>query len=83
MVKNSTNINKTNNHIAGQIIEHKKTTTNDDGNQNPGLGQAQRCGGFKPYPPDNRISNGSTYNVHKQMIKKPCTYSLPLKNTPH
>ena len=52
MVKNSTNINKMNNHIAGQIIEYKNTPMNDDGNQNHGLGQAQTFGRFKPYPPD-------------------------------
>jgi len=35
MVINSTNINKTNNHLSPQIIEHNKTTTYGDAN--PGL----------------------------------------------
>jgi hypothetical protein len=44
MVNNATNINKTQNHISSQPIEHKKTTTYDVGNSGPGLGQAQKCG---------------------------------------
>ena len=42
-VNNSTNINKTNNHLSLQIIEHKKKTmTCDAGNPGPGLRQAQK-----------------------------------------
>ena len=38
-----TNINKTNNHLSLQIIEHKKKTmTCDAGNPGPGLSQAQK-----------------------------------------
>ena len=44
MVKNPSNINKTNNYISPQIIEHKKTTTYDVGNPRPGMGQTQQCG---------------------------------------
>jgi hypothetical protein len=35
--------NKTNNHFSSQTIEHKKD--HDIGNPDPGLGQAQHCGG--------------------------------------
>jgi hypothetical protein len=40
MVNKSTNINKTNNHLSPQIIEHNKTTSYDVVNPVPGLGQA-------------------------------------------
>jgi hypothetical protein len=42
MANNSTNINKTNDHLLPQLIEHKKTTTYDVGNPGSGLGQAQK-----------------------------------------
>jgi len=42
MANNSTNINKTDNHLSSQ-----KTMTYDIGNLGPGLGQAQTCGTFK------------------------------------
>ena len=46
MVNISTNINKTNNHLSLQIIEHKKTTTyNDLGHPGPDMGQLQIWGG--------------------------------------
>jgi len=49
MVNNLININKTNNHLSLQIIEHKKkTTTYNIGNPGSDLGQAQTCGGVKP-----------------------------------
>jgi hypothetical protein len=49
MVNNFTNINKTNNHLSPQSIEHKKKTMiYDVGNPGPSLGQAQQCGGVKP-----------------------------------
>ena len=38
MVNNSTNMNTTNNYLTPQIFEHKKTTTRDVGNTDPGLG---------------------------------------------
>jgi len=44
MVNNSTNINKANNDLSPQIIEHKKTMTYDR-NPGPGLGQAQIVAG--------------------------------------
>jgi hypothetical protein len=49
MVTNSTNINKTNNHllILTELAEQKNTTTYEIGNTGPGLGRAQKCGGVK------------------------------------
>jgi len=38
MVKNTTNINKSNNHSSPQIIEHKNTTNFVDGNLDSSLG---------------------------------------------
>jgi hypothetical protein len=38
MVNNSTNINKMNNHLSSQLIEHKKRLWNDVGNSVPVLG---------------------------------------------
>jgi len=52
MVINSTNINKTNNHISPQIIEHKKDHNIWLFNPVPGLGQVEKCGRVKPV---NRI----------------------------
>jgi hypothetical protein len=49
MVNNYTDINKVNNPLWPQIIEHKKKY-HEVGN--PGLGQANKCGGVKP---DNGI----------------------------
>ena len=40
----STNINKINNYLSPQIIEHKKKKKNAN---RPGLGQTQKCGGVK------------------------------------
>ena len=48
MVNNFNNINKTNNHISPQIIEHKKTTSYNVGNPGTCLEQIQICGGIKP-----------------------------------
>ena len=48
MVNNSTNINKTNNYISPQIIEHTKKTTTNTYDPGPGLRQLQICDGFKP-----------------------------------
>jgi hypothetical protein len=42
MVNNSTDINKTNNHFSPQIIENKKTTTNDVRNLSSCLEQTQK-----------------------------------------
>jgi len=41
MVNNSTNINKTNNHLSPKHTEHRKHH-NDVGNAGPGLGYAQK-----------------------------------------
>ena len=52
MSMNSTNINKTNNHLlfwfTSLEIKKKDTTTYDVGNPVPGLGQANKYGGVKP-----------------------------------
>jgi hypothetical protein len=48
MVNNFTIINKINNHLSPQTIERKKTTAYDFRNPDPGLVQAQKCGGVKP-----------------------------------
>ena len=47
MDNNATNINKTNNHLSAEIIEHKKTTTHGINHPYSGLGQAHKCGGVK------------------------------------
>ena len=36
-------------------------TTYDIGNPDPGLGHTQKCGGVKPSPLDNWISNGNAF----------------------
>jgi hypothetical protein len=43
MINNSTNINKTRNHLS-----HLLKNTHDMENPGPDLGQAQKCGGIKP-----------------------------------
>lgn len=48
MVNNSTNINKTNNYISPQIIEHTQKNTTNTYDPDPGLRQLQICDGFKP-----------------------------------
>jgi hypothetical protein len=45
MVNNSM-ISTKHNHFSPKLVEHKKTTTYDLGNQGP-LGQAWNCGGVK------------------------------------
>ena len=47
MVKDSTNINKTNNCLSPQPIK-KTTMTYGAGNRDPGLGQVLKCGDAKP-----------------------------------
>ena len=48
MVKNSTNIDKTNNHLSSVNSPNtKKATTYDAENTGPGLEQTQNCGGIK------------------------------------
>jgi len=43
LVKNSNNINKTNNDLSTQIFEHKKNMTYDNGNPDPGFGKVHKC----------------------------------------
>jgi len=67
MVNNSTNINKTNNYLSPQFIEHlkKKTTTYDIGNPSPGLEQTQNV---KPINEISTLVNCyffSTFNGEK------------------
>jgi hypothetical protein len=45
MANNAININKTNNHLPHQTIEHKKNTTSDDGNLGHDLGTAHNMTG--------------------------------------
>jgi hypothetical protein len=65
MVINSTNINKTNNHLS---MNTKKTMTYDVGNPGLGLGHAQIFGMVKPVigiqlsSLDNWISTSNTYS---------------------
>jgi hypothetical protein len=49
MVDNSTNSNKTNNHLSPQTTEHKNTTAYGVGNLGLGLGQIQKYGRVKPF----------------------------------
>jgi hypothetical protein len=65
MIINSTNINKTNNHLS---MNTKKTMTYDIGNPGFGLGHVQKFGMVKPVigiqlsSLDNWISTGNTYS---------------------
>ena len=47
-VNNSTNINKTNNNLSPETIQHKEITTYGVENPCPVFGSAQMCGGIKP-----------------------------------
>ena len=47
MIKMSTNINKTNDHVSPQIIEHIKIQTFVIEKPGSGLGQAEKSGVFK------------------------------------
>ena len=50
MASNSANINKANNHLSPQTVQHKKkkiTTYGVVGNPEAALGQAHTCGGVK------------------------------------
>jgi len=46
MVINSIGINKTKPPILTNLTEHKKATTYNVGNQDPGLEQVQKCAGL-------------------------------------
>jgi hypothetical protein len=49
MVNNSTNINKTNNHLSPSLNEHKRKDHDIwRRKSSPGLGQAKKCGRAKP-----------------------------------
>ena len=66
---NSFNINKTNNHLSPQIIEHKNITTHGTGNAGPDFGQAKICGSvtpvhFRSQPPPLLIIKSPT-TIHK------------------
>jgi hypothetical protein len=65
MVNHSTNINKTNNQLSRQFIEHKKTITYDVGNPAPGFGQAQRGGRVKPVNGTQCILYRTNYMIFK------------------
>jgi len=63
MFNNSTNINKTNNHLSRQITEHKKRPRYEVGNPGPGLRQtwkyaeSNRLMESQSSPLDNWFSN--------------------------
>jgi hypothetical protein len=74
MVDNSMNINKMNNHLSTQLIEHKKkkTTTRADGqvvleiqvltwDRHKNVRRLNWLIGSQPFPLDNWISNDNTY----------------------
>jgi hypothetical protein len=47
MVNNFTNINKANDHLSPEFVEHtKQTTTHGAEDQDHGLGETQQCGGL-------------------------------------
>jgi hypothetical protein len=69
IVNNSTNNNKTNNHLWPSPTEHKKTRTYEVRNPSNGLGQTHKCGGAKPV-------NGIKANGYQT-----CTDSLPPKKS--
>ena len=48
MINNSTNINKSNNHLSHSLNTKNKTMTYSDVNPGPRLGQEQKCGRVKP-----------------------------------
>ena len=48
MVNNYTNINKANNHLSAEAMEHKKITTYGLGNPSSDLYKAHICGMAKP-----------------------------------
>jgi hypothetical protein len=65
MVNNSTNINKANNHLSSQIIEHIKATAYDIENPNPILGRPGLYLIFKR----SLISNNSYISLETCIIK--------------
>jgi hypothetical protein len=70
ITSNSTIINKTNNQISLEVIEHKQITIYGVGNTDSGLAQAQKIVSYNqvngiPTPYANWISNDNTY-MNKQ-----------------
>ena len=63
MDNNTMNINKTNNHLSAEIIEHKKTTTHGVNHPDSGLGQAHKCGGVKSINGDPNSEWQTNINV--------------------
>ena len=66
MVNNSTNINKTNNHLSSQLnsLNTDKTTTYYVGNPGPGLGQAHKSGRVAPVNGIPPLITGSQTAIH-------------------
>ena len=73
MVINSTNINKTNNHL--EIILSEITKHKNDYEYVAGLKQLKQS---QSSPLNNWISNGNTY-INKRK-KKPCSFTSPQKD---
>jgi hypothetical protein len=71
MINNSTNLNKTKNHLKSLNI--KKTKTYDIGNPDSGLGHAQQYGGAKPinvyliHPSRFTVKDGP-FGMHLQTV---------------
>jgi hypothetical protein len=64
------NINKTNNHISPQIIEHiTNTTIYDAGNTGPGLGQANKYGRVKPVNGISTIHQNKNTRVRGKVLR--------------
>ena len=70
MVNNSNNINKTNNDLSPQIIEHKQTLTYDVENPGLALEHAQQCGGV------NISSDGQQFHQYQENEQSPLTSNL-------
>jgi len=68
MVNNSTNINKTNNHLSPQITDQEKATTYPDGHQSAGWGQEaqSRLMWYEPSSPDMIIGSPTAMQMSYQ-----------------
>ena len=70
MVKNDTNINKMNKHVWPQIIEHKKTVKQVDGNLRSWLGPAKKCGKEKLVNLVSQPTPSCNVSIKNYQIKK-------------
>jgi hypothetical protein len=72
MVINSININKKNNYFSSELnsLNTKITPTYDVGNPDPGLGQAHKYGGVKPFNGIPTFPSGSPNTVHRVCLAR-------------